>query len=167
MLGLESAAGRFSVIAIANASVALSEKLSTRKRGRSRAPSKGRIEEVCGEVVQMRLADNYAGAGALHLVALWAWCHEQTYGVAPAMTAQDWKLAMFAADALVKREFEGKAEAAVPLLRWTWGEERRSTKWRRNNGRVINPLGWRLQFSARQVVRWRANGGGSASTGGP
>jgi hypothetical protein len=59
----------------------------------------------------------------------------------------------------VRADFDGKHERMVPFIRWTWAEERRSAKWRKENGKPINPLGWRLQFSRRHVVKWRANGG--------
>ena len=130
------------------------------KRPSSKSISRARIEEVEREAEEMRSTRDFRRTGALHLVALWVWCHEQTYGVRPAMTGAEWKLAGFAAGALVKQSFDGKADLAIPFVQWTWAEERRSYKWRKENDRAITPLGWRLQFGARHVVRWRANGGG-------
>ena len=109
-----------------------------------------------GEMIQ---SGDFRRAGARHLVGLWAWCHERTYGVAPAMTGREWTQAGFAAGSLLKSDFDGKAEQMVPFLRWTWAEERRAHEWRQENGRTSNPLGWRLQFSRRHVVKWRSNGG--------
>lgn len=132
-------------------------KKKTGRRGRS--VPKSRIEEVRRQAEEMRLKDDYSRATAQHLVMLWAWCHEATYGVAPAMSGKDWQLASFAAGRLVQLEFDGKPERAVALLRWTWKKEAERLKWLKENGRTVNPVGWRLQFSAQQVVRWRANGG--------
>lgn len=129
-------------------------------RGRTITFSVAKIEEIKREAEAMRADGNWERAGAAALVALWYWCHEQTYGVSPSLTGKEWGLAAIAAGTILKREFDGKAEMLVEFLQWTWKEEGKSTKWRRENGRVVNPLGWRWQFGTKAVVRWRANAGG-------
>jgi hypothetical protein len=112
------------------------------------------------ETEEMISSSDFTRAGPRHLVAVWSWCHEKTYGVAPAMTGKEWGLASLAAGGLLKSDFDGKVERLVAFLKWSWAEERRSVKWRKENGKPITPLGWRLQFSKRHVVKWRTNGGG-------
>ncbi len=121
--------------------------------------SSARVEEIKREAEAMRLDNNWKRAGAVSMVALWHWCHEQTYGVGPAMTGKEWSMAALAAGALMRREFDGKAEEMVAFLQWTWREEGRNLKWRKENGKPVNPIGWRLQFNPKHVVKWRANGG--------
>lgn len=141
---------------------AASQKLvaSLPKKRKPTALTKARIEELQRQCEEMRAAKDFSGAGPRHMVALWFWCHEQTYAIAPAMTSREWTTASFAAGTLLKTHFAGEVESLVDFLRWTWAEEKRNAKWRREHGVAIVPLGWRLQFSAKQVVKWRANGGG-------
>jgi hypothetical protein len=123
----------------------------------SKPPSRDVQRQLLEQAAEMVRSGDFRRAGPRHMVAVWAWCHEKTYGVAPAMTAREWQSAGFAAGALLKVDFDGKVEMMVPFLQWTWAEEKRSHAWRKENGRTSSPLGWRLQFSRRHVVKWRAN----------
>lgn len=129
------------------------------KSSAKRTPSRQSIDVAKAAADDMRTTGDFSSAKPMHLVAIWRWAFAQTYGVEPAMTGKEWQLASFAAAALVKSDFEGKPSAVEPFLRWTWSEERRTLAWRRENGRTVTPLGWRMQFSRRHVVKWRANGG--------
>jgi hypothetical protein len=132
-----------------------------RKPKRSTALSAMTIENARLKMEEMRRADDWSHASALHLVVLWEWLHEQVYGVRPSMRAAEWRGACFAAGKLLKERFDGKPERMFEFLRWTWAEERRTLAWRRENHRTVTPLGWRLQFSERHCVKWTANGGGA------
>ena len=123
-----------------------------------RALTRAGRDALLGVAAEMVKSGDFRRAGPRHMVAVWAWCHERTYGVAPAMTGPEWTRASLAAGTLLKREFDGKVEGMVVFIRWTWAEERRSHQWRIENHRTSTPLGWRLQFSERHIVKWRANG---------
>ena len=140
-------------------SARLALSLPGKSKGR-RALSRAAVEQARREAEDMRAARDFRRATALHLVAVWAWCHEQTYEVAPAMTLKDWGIAALAAGQLVARAFDGKVERAIPFIQWTWADEQKLRAWKRERGVTCVPLGWRRQFSAQHVVRWRANGGG-------
>ncbi len=142
------------------ASEALQASLPKKMNGKRHGFTKAGVEKIRLEVEAMRQSDHWERAGAAAMVALWYWCHETTYQVAPTMTGREWGFASIAAGSLLKAEFDGKAERLVDFIRWTWAEEEKSLKWRRANNRPVNPLGWRMQFSAKHVVKWRANGGG-------
>jgi hypothetical protein len=145
---------------IEEASRALRASLPKRKGNARRSITLAGVQAARAQCTLMVAARDFARATAVHMVALWAYCHEQVYGVAPATTLREWSLASLAAGTIARNDFDGKAERMVPFVRWTWAEERRSAAWRRENGKPINPIGWRLQFSRRHVVKWRANGGG-------
>lgn len=134
------------------------------KQRSNRVPSRASIEAVRAQADIMRTIGNFGAASPMHLVALWCWAFSQTYEIEPAMTGREWQLATFAAASLAKSDFSGKVYAVVPFLRWTWAEERRSLAWRRENGRTVTPLGWRVQFSRRHLVKWLANGGRDEQT---
>lgn len=122
-----------------------------------RSVSKESVQRAEEEAIAMMRSKDYAGARPMHLVALWAWAHRETYGVAPAMAAKDWSRARILASKIVTDDFEGRAEAAVAFVRWSWAEESRQRDYRIDKGLTITPLGWALQFSRRHVVKWRAN----------
>jgi hypothetical protein len=124
-----------------------------------RSASKESVLRAEEEALEMMRSKDYSGARPMHLVALWAWAHAQTYGVAPAMTSKDWSRARILASTVVEQDFEGSAEQAVAFVRWSWGEESRQRDYRVERGLTITPLGWALQFSRRHVVKWRANRG--------
>jgi hypothetical protein len=141
------------------ASAALAESLP-KKAKKQTSFSRARTEEITRQTEEMRASKDFSRAGPRHLVALWAWLHEQTYGVAPSLHGREWVTASFAAGTVLKKDFAGDVDALLEFVRWTWAEERRSVKWKRENGRPVTPLGWRWQFSSKAVVKWRANGGG-------
>jgi len=134
----------------AAAAQALTEFVGAKPKRRAYSPNKAREE------VRAMLADgNFENAKAPHLVALYEWCHEQVYGVAPAELSQGetWKHATFAASKLLKEAFAGDLAETVAFVRWTWRRER-SREQQRRDGRseTIGRIGWRLQFVHRHLV---------------
>ena len=87
-----------------------------KKASKSRALSKPTIENAVATADEMRIAKDYRRASALHMVALWAWAHEVTYGVLPSMSNSEWKLASIVAGSLLKKRFDGKAELLGSVL---------------------------------------------------
>lgn len=142
------------------ASAKLRESLPPPRKTKRRSFSVASIEKIKAEADEMRLANDYARASIMHIVAMWAWCHESMYGVAPSMTMKEWSLAGILAGQLLAKEFPGRTPGwMIVLLKWTWGEEGENVEWRRKNKKPITPIGWRWQFSSKLVVKWRANGG--------
>jgi hypothetical protein len=145
------------VLAIAREAASVSLQAGLPELRKRRPPTKQRVEQVKLDVAAMIASKDFSKATAMDLVALWAHCHEKAYGIAPALSTREWQHAAMFAGKLAKERFEGKPYKAVPFIAWTWREEEKSLEWRRRNGRQINPLGWRLQFSERHLVKWLAN----------
>lgn len=112
-----------------------------KKESKPRGTSLARARK---ELRQMMTSGNFSKAKSCHLVALYEWCHEQVYGVAPAELEQMWTQAVFAASNLVKKQFGGDVESAVEFVRWTWQREQWRLK-KRPESQVFR-VGWKLQF---------------------
>jgi hypothetical protein len=118
-----------------------------------RGASPASIEKVAEECARMRKENDWSEAKASHLVALYAWCHEKVYTVAPSeLAGLTWMAATSAAAKLVRDEFNGNVEEAVEYVRWTWRREAGREKWRVENDRPGSRIGWRLQFQQRLLV---------------
>lgn len=118
-----------------------------------RGASPAAIEKVVEEVDRMRKENDWSGARAAHLVALYAWCHEKVYAVAPAeLAGLTWMAACSAAAKLVRDEFKDSVEDAIEYIRWTWRREAGREKWRNENNAPGGRIGWRLQFQTRLLL---------------
>lgn len=109
---------------------------------------------VAAELNAMITAKEYAKMRPLHLVALWARCHEQVYGAAPAELAGPiWWAAASAAGKLVRDEFGGDITRAVEFMRWVWNREKaREAKARHDGDDRVSRIGWRLLFAQRYLL---------------
>jgi hypothetical protein len=132
----------------------------------ARAPERARYVKSLGPKVRERLAqeiqrhiatNDWRGAGAQHLVALYCECHEQVYGVRATELDQGREFAFAANEAtgLVSREFDDKIERAVEYVRWVWVRERSREAWRIREGKPGGRIGWKLMFSSRMVTDFR------------
>lgn len=130
------------------------EFLGTDKPKRTRGPNKARAREA---VRAMVTAKAFEGTSAVHLVALYEYCHELVYGEPPLELENNevWKLATFAAARLVKKHFDGDTDAAMEFVRWTWQRERSRKAYRERKGIASTRLGWRLQFRDDMVTDYR------------
>lgn len=118
-----------------------------------RGASPAAIEKVVEEVDRMRKENDWSEARVAHLVALYAWCHEKVYGVAPAeLAGLTWMAACSAASKLVRDEFKDSIEDAIEYVRWTWRREAGREKWRNENNAPGGRIGWRLQFQTRLLL---------------
>lgn len=134
--------------AVANLARTKRKKPSTRK-----GPTKAGVQRMIREANKMREANDWSKARPAHLVALYAWCHEQVYDVAPAeLIGLNWMAAASAAAKMVREEFDGSIEAAVDYLRWTWRREQGREQWRRENQREGGRVSWRAQFQQRYIL---------------
>lgn len=92
-----------------------------------------------------------------HLVALYALCHERVYDIPAGEledAAQRW-LAAGAGQRLIEKEFSGDAGRAAEYLVWAWRREEGRARWRSENGREPQRMGWRLAFSKSIVTDYR------------
>jgi hypothetical protein len=88
------------------------------------------------------------------LVCVWAWAHEQIYGVSPAseLAGTNWLAAGSAAKGLIANEFSGDAARALNFIKWALGREQKREEWRRREGQMGGRLTWRQLFHMRQLL---------------
>ena len=112
------------------------------------------VDRVRAELETMLAADRYDTMKPVHLVALWARCHERVYGVVPAeMVGDAWLAASSSAAKLVRDEFGGDFARAVEFLRWTWRREQgREIAARKRKDERVSRIGWRLQLAQRYLL---------------
>jgi hypothetical protein len=134
----------------------LVRRASPARRARA-GPTKSGIDRTRTEAEVMRLSNDWSEARPAHVVALYAWCHEQTYGVTPVeLVGLNWLAAGTAAGKLARDEFDGRLEGVVEFMRWVWRREAKREKWRRENKHEGGRIGWRAQFVQRYLVTdWR------------
>jgi hypothetical protein len=90
---------------------------------------------------------------AWHLVAFFAWCYREVYGVeAVDLLGVAGLGARSAADKLVREQFDGDPGACVQFIRWAWYREREREAWRREHKRDGRRLDWRAQFVGRSLL---------------
>lgn len=121
-----------------------------RERSKHLRPSSPRERaRFATEVANFLRSQDWATATPGHLVALYAWCHAQTYRVEPAELedGREHALACVHVRRFVDQQFGGKVEPAVDFLKWAWRREGERERWRVENGKAGGRIGWRLQFS--------------------
>ena len=118
----------------------------SKKRGFSF--SKAAVEAARVEMDAFADAGEWRGARGQHLVALYAWMHEQVYGVPPLeLVGRAYAGASMMAQKMIADWFEGDPNLAVDFLKWCWGRERYRVKRRAETGQTSDfRIGWRLQF---------------------
>lgn len=107
-----------------------------------------------------RIAEEaWEGATAGVLVALYGLFHERVYGAWPTEldAPKVWSLAAMAAARWQRDEFGGDARRTVVCMLWFWMREEGREKWRRENGRDGQRIGWRLQFSGAVASDYRVS----------
>lgn len=125
---------------------------------RARPKVKDSEREAARERVRVMLASReWDSTRGLELVELYAWCHQQVYGVAATdLDAYEALQAQRMAGAFIARECSGEPARAVEFVRWAWGRERvREQRRRALAGDDGYRLGWRLVFGNKLIVDWR------------
>ncbi len=134
------------------AAAAVDAMVGTKKKG-PRSVSPSQIKREISEVRRRVEKDDWAGMRPGLLVAVYSWCHEETYGVPPGeLRGTVWGKARLAAGKMVKREFGGDVEAAVEFLRWVWGREHDRERRRRDQGQETSRITWHSQFIRRYFL---------------
>lgn len=121
-----------------------------------RPPGKKQIERARAEALRRGESGEWDGATGAHLLEMYAWLHEQVYGVpADELTGNVWLIAARDAGLFLKREFAGDAGKCVSFMRWAWKREEAREAWRRENGKEGGRIGWRLQFSRQLLTDYK------------
>ena len=91
--------------------------------------------------------DNWNNVQSRELVALYAWCHNDLYGVMPVeMKPRIWLEARRAAKRLVSQEFDNNMAKVIAFFRWVWAREANSYKWKISKGYEIRRISWKNMF---------------------
>lgn len=100
---------------------------------------------------------DWEGADGRVMLGLYAWCHRSVYGVAPVEleSTAEFRVASRAALRVLHDRFDDDPAACAIFIRWSWKREKERAEWARANKRDRNRMGWRLQFSDRQVTDFR------------
>lgn len=123
-----------------------------------RPPSKGitlrGIKRAQSEVQEFLNGRGWSDAKPHHLVALYALCHAETYGVEVIneLVGNVWFGARSAATKMLRDEFDDDLERGVEFLRWTWHREGGRETWRRQHGKPGGRITWRTQFQLRALI---------------
>lgn len=112
-------------------------------------PNEKTYEKKLAGVRRMVKADDWGAARPETMVLLYAWLHEETYGVRPMelWVGARWSNACKMAGSLSRRVFDGDLKAQIEFIRWVWGRE----AGRYLSGGKINGsrrrISWHDQFS--------------------
>lgn len=91
-------------------------------------------------------------------LAAYAILHERVYGFAPEeLTPKERYIAAAAVGRMLFNNFDEDAKEMAEFLRWTWMRESDREKWRRENQRSGQRIGWRLQFHPHLLSDYRAD----------
>jgi hypothetical protein len=130
-----------------------------RKPPKKRPPKTGRtaLAQAMDEAREMLLSGNFAPMQPPQLVGLYAFCHEQVYGVVPADLLDGKNLlgARSAARKMIANEFAGDSARAAKFVCWVWARERERERWRRSQSGHQGGTGridWRSQFVRRALL---------------
>lgn len=108
------------------------------------------IAKTILEVTEIHTSREWHRAQPRHFVALYAWLHEQVYGVKPVELEKEWAGAVSAARALLKNEFAEDPTRMMTFMQWVWALERIAEK-KRDASNTFR-IGWKWQFVSRALV---------------
>lgn len=110
------------------------------------------VREAMNRAQEHARKRSWEGADETTILGLFAWLHEQVYGVDPTPELRgSWLFARNAVAKIRREEFES-LDAMVDYVRWTWKRERERERWRRDNGRPGGRISWRTQFAYRDLI---------------
>lgn len=121
-----------------------------KKQNRSLTPK--RINKEIEKISKRIENDDWEDFRSGELVALYAWCHNEVYGVMPGELDGVWKEAKYAAGNMVRREFGNDAVRAVKFFKWLWAREEGRVKWKINKGIQITRISWKAVFVHRYLI---------------
>lgn len=113
--------------------------------------------------VALRAAETRARSGdwedadARTILGLYAWCHRSVYGVAPVELENqaEFRIASRAALRMLHERFGDDAARCALFVKWSWKREKDRAAWATREKKDRNRMGWRMQFSDRQLTDFR------------
>lgn len=101
---------------------------------------------------------DWEGADSRTLLGLYAWCHRSVYGVEPIelRSIGEFRIAARAALRVLHSHFADDVAQCAIFIRWSWKREKERAAWAAREKKDRNRMGWRLQFSDRQVTDFLA-----------
>jgi hypothetical protein len=119
-----------------------------------RKPKLASRKKLAVEIAEMRKSYDWTAARAAHFVELYAWCHEQIYGVEAAdiNSPKERVRAVGAAKRMLELDFKGDQSQFARFIRWAWQRVQSKEKWAKENGAIIGRLSWQVLFSKRNVL---------------
>lgn len=130
---------------------------SARVSGGSRARAMPDIQAAMLAAEGRAKSGDWSGADARTMLGLYAWCHRSVYGVAPVELENvgEFKIASRAALRVLHDRFDDDPAQCAIFIRWSWKREKERAAWAAREKKDRNRMGWRLQFSDRQVTDFR------------
>lgn len=110
------------------------------------------------EMTVMRENNCWTHARPVHLVALYCWCHEAIYGVAPdelatgAAGKRARVQAVGAARNMLSRDFGGNVLAMIGYIKWVWSRTKNKEEWAARAGAQVGRVGWQQMFAGRSLL---------------
>jgi hypothetical protein len=100
---------------------------------------------------------DWVGADARTMLGLYAWCHRSVYGIAPVELegVGEFRIAARAALRVLHERFDDDPAQCAIFIRWSWKREKERAAWASREKKDRNRMGWRLQFSDKQVTDFR------------
>lgn len=147
----------------------VASKSSRPPAGKGKAPkvSPARIAKFLADVGEFMAEGDWSKAEPGHYVALYVVLHHKVYGLKPAELddGAQYFQAMRAAKAFYAgleahvRSFSKSIapDDMVDFLRWTWAREEGRERWRRDNAKDGQRVGWRLQFGGAMLSDYRVD----------
>lgn len=125
--------------------------------GATRAKALPDIEAAMRDAEARARTGDWDGADARTILGLYAWCHRSVYGVVPAEleAVGEFRIASRAALRVLHERFDDDAARCAIFVRWSWKREKERAEWAKRERKDRNRMGWRLQFSDRQVTDFR------------
>jgi len=123
------------------------------ERGRTMAD----IETATRAAEARAKSGDWDGADARTILGLYAWCHRSVYGITPVEleAVGEFRIAARAALRVLHEFFDDDAAACALFVRWSWKREKDRAAWAKGKGYDRNRMGWRLQFSGKQITDYR------------
>lgn len=118
---------------------------------RSRTLPRRQFERLLSETNALKEQQAWQSLTPKHFVALYCLLHRHVYGVVPEEVRDGYRLAVGAANRMLRNEFNGDQHAMVEFVRWVWQREQRRAKQREHDYR----MGWRLQFGRPLLTDYR------------
>jgi len=113
---------------------------------KKRKPNAKALLDRALDELPKQAASDWAKAEPRHFVALYAHCHEHTYGVFPAEIVRAYPMAVRAALRMLEQEFGGFSVKFADYMRWVWNRELDIEKKARKNGNHRRRVTWQLCF---------------------